>query len=397
MLAALAAGWGSALAADPPPDRRLREVETAIEKGRSEQDQLRRKAETLTGELRSLRGEMVGAARQAQEFEDNLSDLEARLAELAAAERRGSAALARRQQQLTGVLTAIQRLAWRPSASLIAQPASPADTVRSAILLRAALPQIEASASELRGELSALTTLRDDIARQRKKIASTAQRLDDEQKRLKTLVTRKSLVQQSLEEKGQDSEKRLARLSDEAEDLRDLLARLEEESRQQTERLRRAAAQPPPEKPDPAPTRTAQLATRPPDKSLSELPLPARGRVLSQFGDASDVGTTHKGMTIETRNGAQVVAPRDGRVVFAGPFRGYGQLLIIEHGEGYHALLAGMARIEGRVGQTLVAGEPVGLMGDDGEKPTLYLELRRNGQPVNPLPWLTARKDKVSG
>lgn len=397
---ALAAGWGTPiLAADPPPDRRLKELESALEKGRSEQDRLRRKADALTGELRSLREEMVGAARQAQGFEESLSDLEARLAELAAAESRSSEALALRQQQLTGVLTAIQRLAWRPSESLIAQPASPADTVRSAILLRAALPQIEASASRLRAELAALTTLREDIARQKKKIASTAQQLEAEQKRLKSLVTRKSQVQQSLEEKGQDSEKRLTRLTAEAAGLRDLLARLEEESHAQTERLRRAAAQPPPEKPGKAPTQTAQLAVRPSNKGLGELPLPARGRVLSQFGDASEVGTTHKGITIETRNGAQVVAPHDGRVLFAGPFRGYGQLLILEHGEGYHTLLAGMARIDGAVGQTLVAGEPVGIMGDGDGKPTLYLELRRNGQPVNPLPWLTTRKDKdkVSG
>jgi septal ring factor EnvC (AmiA/AmiB activator) len=109
------------------------------------------------------------------------------------------------------------------------------------------------------------------------------------------------------------------------------------------------------------------------------------------------VGNVEKGITIETRSAAQVIAPYAGQVVFAGQFRGYGLLLIIEHGEGYHTLLAGMDRIDSTVGQRVVAGEPVGVMGQTEGKPTLYVELRRNGQPVNPLPWLTARKDKVSG
>jgi len=95
--------------------------------------------------------------------------------------------------------------------------------------------------------------------------------------------------------------------------------------------------------------------------------------------------------------GAQVIAPHDGLVAFSGPFRGYGLLLIIEHAEGYHTLLAGMARIDATVGQRLLAGEPVGVMGQDEAKPALYVELRRQGQPVNPSPWLTAQKNKGNG
>ena len=91
---------------------------------------------------------------------------------------------------------------------------------------------------------------------------------------------------------------------------------------------------------------------------------------------------------------AQVIAPHNGKVVFAGNFRGYGQLLIIDHGEGYHTLLAGMVRIDGTMGQYVLSGEPVGVMGTpkDG-KPSLYIELRRNSQPINPIPWLAKNKD----
>ena len=109
-------------------------------------------------------------------------------------------------------------------------------------------------------------------------------------------------------------------------------------------------------------------------------------------------GQRRKGLTIETQPGAQVVAPFNGQIVFSGPFRGYGHLLIIEHGEGYHSLLAGMALVEGAVGQWLLAGEPVGLMArSQTGKPSLYMELRRNGQAVNPNPWLATEKGKING
>jgi septal ring factor EnvC (AmiA/AmiB activator) len=144
-----------------------------------------------------------------------------------------------------------------------------------------------------------------------------------------------------------------------------------------------------------------QRANRPFSKAQGDMPFPARGRIVTRFGQNTDQSTLSKGVSIETRAGAQVVSPYDGQIVFAGPFRGYGLLLIIEHGEGYHTLLAGMERIDGAVGQHLARGEPVGVMAQNVAspegKPLLYVEFRHNGQPINPLPWLTARKMKVSG
>jgi septal ring factor EnvC (AmiA/AmiB activator) len=121
------------------------------------------------------------------------------------------------------------------------------------------------------------------------------------------------------------------------------------------------------------------------------------GRVARRYGETDELGQSARGVALETRPGAQVVAPFDGRIMFAGPFRGYGQILIIEHGDGYHSLLAGLERIDGAVGQWLVAGEPVGAMKSGGAKPKLYLELRRHGQPINPLPFLATRDDKGTG
>ena len=126
--------------------------------------------------------------------------------------------------------------------------------------------------------------------------------------------------------------------------------------------------------------------------------MPARGQLISRFDESTALGLSTKGIVIETRARAQIVAPFDGRIAFAGPFREYGLLLIIDHGEGYHTLLAGMGQIDVLLDQHVLAGEPVGVMGSPGdEKPQLYVELRKRGHPINPLPWLAAESIKVSG
>jgi len=137
----------------------------------------------------------------------------------------------------------------------------------------------------------------------------------------------------------------------------------------------------------------AGLTGAPISGQRGKLPPPAVGRIVGRYGQTTRTGLTKKGISLQTAPGAQVVAPYEGRVVYAGIFRGYGELLIIEHGEGYHSLLSGLARIDGTMGQWVVAGEPVGVMGrPDKAKPVLYVELRRNGQPINPLPWLSAQR-----
>ncbi len=132
----------------------------------------------------------------------------------------------------------------------------------------------------------------------------------------------------------------------------------------------------------------------------ASLVMPARGRLTGLFGESSESGADElsQGISIETRALAQVVAPYDGRIAYAGAFRRYGQILIIEHGGRYHTLLAGLSQVYAVEGQWVLAGEPVGTMGDGDEAtPTLYLELRQSGQPINPLPWLATTDNKVQG
>ena len=400
VVAALSISAGRAFAAgdDRTVGDRLHEVERALEAGRGEADALKRTAGALAHKLEDARRDSVAAAEAIQDHEAELSRLEDELAYLVQEEGAIRGRLSGRRAQHAGVLSAIERLARRPPATLIAESFPPGDIVRSAILLRSAVPAIRAQARRLEDELGALAQTRHAKTARREALDAETARFESERGRLTKLVTAYRDMKRRTDAKSRGARDRMRALAGEAEGLRELLARLgaarrERDAREKAARKHAEVGEPSgPRKPPP------RAAAPPITKARGSLVFPAAGQVVGLYGQATDSGLTRKGIIVQTRDEAQVVAPYDGLVVFADRFRGYGQLLIIEHGEGYHFLLAGLSRIDGKTGQYVVAGEPVGLMGRETEAaPTLYLEFRRNGQPINPLPWLAARKGRVRG
>jgi septal ring factor EnvC (AmiA/AmiB activator) len=425
MSAAAPLAW----AADKPQEKsgkRLQDVEKQLERGRERETALGREAEALSREVEQLREKAIGAAKAAQDREEAISVIEARLDALNKEFNARLAALGGQRAQLVRLLATLERIAILPPEALVARPAPPADTIRSAILLSAAVPTVEARSQAIQSEIESLVELRKDIGRRRVELAAAVDGLKIERDRLDDLAERKGKLAESREEERKALARRNARLASEAKDLRELLERIE------ASRLRPAPSKPAPpaaERPRPergertppaqdrpserAPTEReaaerpqetappAQVAAAPPQglRSLGaprgQMLMPVRGSVVKSFGQEG-TAVSEKGITIESRPGAQVVAPFDGQVAFSGPFRGYGVILIIDHGDGYHSLLVGLSRIDAVEGQWLAAGEPVGLMGQpEGARPALYVELRRHGKPVNPLPWLAAKSDKV--
>ncbi len=417
----LAAAAVPAAAQGSDPGVRLKEIDRAIDEKRRESEASQRKAETLDQEVQTLRHEMIVAAAATQSHEAEVTRLETRLAELKRSEADKTAGLATGRVQFDRALMALQRLARHPPEALIVQPMAASDVVRSAILLRTAVPEIERRTEALRAELADIGVIRQAASQRRVELATATEGLKAERRRLDGLVGRKSVLKRQADAESRAAAERVESLAGEARDLRDLLTKIEEEGRrrdaerqaraaeekarreQERERAKVAALTPA----TPAAPPTPPAAERPPaensdlipiSKARGKLPFPVVGHLVGRYGQTTDAGLTRKGISIETRVGAQVVTPYDGLVMYAGQFRGYGQILILEHGEGYHTLLAGLTRIDTVPGQWLAAGEPVGVMESaDRGIPVLYMELRRNGQPINPLPWLASQKDKVSG
>jgi len=383
----LATAVSAARAQDSPtgdPQKQLETIERELKEGRGRSATLDQTARELGDEVSALQKDLVERAARAQTQEDVVSGIERRLIELSAEDNARRQALSDRQSAIQTTLGALERIARLPPESLISNPKSAVDAVRTSMLLSAIIPELEAQAAALRSELVALEQLRVEMAVRSEELAAATQALDLERVSLTRLIKRKAKLREQTIAEHHAEDKRIAELARKADNLRALVNRLAKMDRaartQAALRLPRTAG---------TPSFSA---------AFGKLSLPARGFISRRFGESNQFGVKSKGLTIETRESAQVIAPHDGRIVFAGPFRGYGELLIIDHGEGYHTLIAGVARIDGAVGQLLLAGEPVGVMGaPPEEKPELYIELRHDGEPIDPLPWLAATETKVSG
>jgi murein hydrolase activator len=388
----------TAYAADPAPQQRLEQIERAIGAERETQRRLAREAEALARELADLQPRSVKLAAALQQSEENLSDLERRLAELDVDARAKEAAFAQRRVQLGRMVAELGRISRQPPEAALVLPASPMDSARTAKLLGTLTPALREQATALAAQIDALQAARVSLDAQHKAIARAAEQFAADRQVLNGLIARRTQLHAELETAQRSSTARVEKLAREAQDIRELMDRLNGErlAAEAQERARQEAAE-----------REAQLAARtpPPPPPRAVRPFgdtgtvaPVRGRVVLSYGQQGEGGQPHRGLTVEPRAGAQLVAPFDGQIVFAGPFRTYGLILIIEHAEGYHTLLAGLGRIDGTVGQHVATGEPVGTAGSpETGNPSIYVELRRNGQPINPLPWLAPRNEKVSG
>lgn len=413
---ALAVGLSAAPSKGAPdaPDAatRLDQTERALDRSRDDAARLERRAAELRSQSQALRRDLVSAAAAVQDHEADIARLDTEIGGLTKAFEQRRIALGGERTRFAEVLMALQRIARHPPEALIVQPNSPNDLVRGAILLRAAVPAIEQRAASLRAELDSLAELRRSLERRRLERDEAGRALERDRQRLLAMLVKREGETAAVLADYEKAATRSQALASEAKDLKDLMDRLDGERRQQEAAARRAGqeqarleverargeANSPPSRPAESRVRPPEADHPPISKARGRLPFPAVGDIVGQFGEPTDNGLTRKGLSLRTRWDAQVVATYDGQVAYAGVFRGYGLLLIIDHGEGYHTLLTGMARIDAAIGQRVLAGEPVGVMAQPTpEPPILYVELRHDGQPINPLPWLAARNGKTSG
>lgn len=395
------------------PQQQLQDVQKQLQESRERERALGQEAAKLAQQQRELQRKLVAAARKLQTQEDLVSRSEEKLEQLLAEEQAAQAALDARHAELAQTLSSLAHLSRQPPEAMVLAPGSALDMVRASQLMAALIPEIESRAAKLKEELARLNRLRAGVAAEQQKLGQAIAQLDHERRELEYLQAETTAAASQTAGQRAAERERMTQLASQAKDLRALVDRLLEQERRDQERRAaeaRAREQAREQARDQArqPPEPAKPAERQPPDAYAALDgsaaLPARGRMVGRYGQADENGVPLRGIRIETRPGGQIVAPADGKVMFAGPFRGYGQLLIIAHGGGYHSLLAGFGRIDRTVGQWVLAGEPVGLMstaadGKDGtsEKPVLYLELRRKGEPVNPLPWLASGDRKVSG
>jgi septal ring factor EnvC (AmiA/AmiB activator) len=367
---------------EKPDPKKLKEVEARIKREREAAAELVKRTAAIRDEIRALREKLVKTAAATQSRESALTRQEGELRVLEAREKAAAADFQKRQQQLAEILAALQRLSLRPPVTLASRSDDANDAVRTALVLRGLVPELERRAERLKQEIEAYARLKEAVRARRSTVADADTALGRERQALVALLDQKQALLKETEEEQGANKARLEALTKEAENLRDLLTKLRQDKA----------------KPEPAP-RTAALTEPEKGKIRSfaaargKLVLPAAGTVAPHFGSDERFGEFSRGLMIAARRGAQAVAPYDGQVVFAGPFRGYGRILIIEHRDGYHSLIVGLARIDASVKQWVLAGEPVGIVGEhDSQGAQLYVEIRHNGRPIDPANWFLPRQ-----
>jgi septal ring factor EnvC (AmiA/AmiB activator) len=407
LCAALIAATPFGAAADNPT-----ETPAAQQNAAQNRDKLAMTAAALSMEIQGLRRQSISAAEAMQRHESALTMLEAQLKLFAAEEKTKAAELRREEAKRAGLLMALVRLARNPPEALALATPDPVIAERAALLLGATVPPLDRAARKLSTDLKQFASLRAAIARAEAHHRAEQDLLNSQQTKLADLIAHKSALEQQAQTGTPPSDDRLVALAAEAANLKDLIEKLDAESGPPAATAVVATIRPPaaaaPATGATAPQTVAAPATvspnpiKPPQRrfglyATGRYLIPASGLLVRGYDKPNEMGIASKGLTYETRAGARVIAPFDGRVLFSGPFKGYGEILIIEHSDGYHSLVAGLAKLDVTVGQWLVAGEPVGIMPEGEDKPRLYLELRRDGQPINPLPWLATSNEKVSG
>ena len=376
------------------------------------QAKLRGEIEALGEDRRKFNQDLIATAARVRAVEANIDTTRAHLVPLDQQEKALRKSLDERRDVIVEVLAALQRIGRQPPPALAVRPEDALAAVRTAIVLGAVLPEMRTQADALAGDLSKLVTVRQSIESESSRLNGDLDLLGREQLRLTLMIDERQKKQAVAEQALNNERQKAADLARKVDSIKDLIAKLESGLDPTTRAARDAGRA------------IANDATQPQLAALSDpgrlapavafadmrghMRLPVNGAAIREFGGSDGAGGTQKGISIAARSGAEITAPCDGWVVYAGPFRSYGQLLILNAGGGYHVLLAGMDRISVDLGQFVLTGEPVAMMGDASQaaaaatigpkQPVLYVEFRKDGTPIDPGPWwATNEGEKVRG
>jgi septal ring factor EnvC (AmiA/AmiB activator) len=387
----------------------------AQQKDAAEAEQKLRSDIAAIGQDRSkFTAQLIDIAAQVRSVETRINDAEARLRPLDERERQIRVSLDSRRSEIVEVLAALQRAGRRSPPALLVRPDDALQSLRTAMLLGSVVPALRARAEKLAADLGELVALRKTIATERDKLAVDRDKFMTDQTRLAALIDERQRQQSSIEKDMEAEGTRALALSRQVDSLQGLIAKMEQDLNSAAKAATTASLQGTPAtlngKPNLAalkdPSRLSPAIAFASAKGL--LALPVNGVKIRGFGGSDGAGGVEKGISLVTRPAAQVTTPCDGWVVYAGPFRSYGQLLILNAGGGYHVLIAGMERISVNIGQFVLTGEPVATMGSKSQvasllassasQPVLYVEFRKDGTPIDPGPWWAANEgEKVRG
>ncbi len=370
-----------ALAA-PVPKNKNKEIgnlQERLEEHKAAQEGLQKEVADIEKDLKNTRKKLVTVAQSIRDSETRLLELEKQITALEIEKKQLDNELDEERQSIAHLITALERIRRLPPQALIAKPDAPLKTAQSVMLMKDIIPMLYQQAEDLQTKLEKLEQVSEDLAQKRQNAKTANAELKKEQLELSSLSKERERLYKSTKQDLDSQEKTVALISKQAKNLQDLVKRLDDE------RQKQVSAQPQQKAPRKTPAKTSPI------RGSVNVQLPISGIIKVRYDEPDIFGAPSKGLTIEGRGGALVTAPLSGVVRFAGYFKNYGNLIILEHDNGYHSLIAGLEQIDTIVGHNISTGEPIGLLhhAQSNQKPALYYELRFEGKTVNPAKLFT--------
>jgi murein hydrolase activator len=383
---------------------KLRGVQDTIDASDARRKALLGDIETFTSDRARFQSTLLSATKTTADDEAKAGEDERKLQDMAKTEAATRHSLDLRRAVVADVLAALQRMGRKPPPALLVEPEDVLKAIRTSMLLGAVLPGMRAETDALVADLNRLSQTRHAIEGERRTLDADLAALAQERSRLAGLIEARQTALGQAQADLETERTRARQLAEQAGSLKDLISRMERDSAAGAKAAE--AAKSSDEKlaalgngaPEPSrdPGRLSPAIAFASTKGV--LPLPVTGSVLRRFGEDDGLGSSEKGMLFATQASAVVASPADGWIAYAGPYRSFGQLLILNAGGGYYIVLAGMDRVNVGLGQFVLAGEPIAAMGDGAAKtaaavalgaaqPVLYVEFRKDGTTIDPGPW----------
>lgn len=340
----------------------------------------------VANDLEKLERDLISAAMESQRREEQATSTELKLVSLRSRLSMARTDLVDGEETLEDLMASLAVSGRHRPPALLTQPKNANQAIRAAILMGEVAPQVKSKTKLLTEEITDLRRIERQVLREQKVLASADAALALKKEEITQLTTAKRAAFEDVNADAVFLRERAESLGEKAGSLRDLIVALEAAAPSAPRLKPRLATA---EQPRPRPVQRASLPRATVSQPLGVLALPATGRVVRAWGDKMPGGAKSESVAFATRSGAQVSAPISGTVEFSGPFRSYGQLLILSTSDNYHVLLWGMSSSYVSVGQSVQQGEPVARMAERaGGEPELYLEVRKAGEPMDPANWM---------
>lgn len=378
---------GAVHAAPPAPPQKTQSLEilqNKIEEEKARQAQLSKQAKDAEKDIAAGKTKIVDLSANIRKNEDAQRALEKNVQELVAQEESLTHKLEQDRGSMATTILGLERMRRVPPELLIVRPGAPLETAQTAMLLGNLLPALNRRAQKLSEDIEKLHQVQTKLADDRKALLATKADLEKQNAELAKMMAAREKEFKTAHSAYRASASRAEQYAAEAKSLAELVARIEEDNKRTTSLARERADE---ERPAPNKPRKKIASGGKALKGLGRAIWPVSGRTIAQFGDQDEMGGAVRGIKIGASAKSIVVTPLAGTVKYAGTFRNYGQLVIVEHNNGYHSLLAGLSRADVAIGQNLSGGEPLGYMPGSSSQNgplTLYYELRHDGEAIDP-------------